>query len=73
LVLVGRVSSNSLVTTVCRRTFCTSTTGAAPVTVIDSDRFPTCMMPSMLAVNPEVRTTPSRLTVWNPSREKVTV
>ncbi len=73
LVLVGSASSSSLVTTVWRRTFVTSTTGLAPVTVMVSSRLPTRISASTLAVNPAASRIPSRTTVVNPSRAKVTL
>ena len=71
-VLSGSVDSTSAVTAVCRRTFCTSTTGAAPVTVIVSSMPPTPIAESMLAVNPVVSSIPSRMMVLNPGRVNVT-
>ena len=73
LVLIGRVESTSSVTSVCRRTFCTSTTGAAPVTVIVSSIPPTAMAESTFAVNPVVSSIPSRMIVLKPGSENVTV
>ena len=73
LVLMGRVESTSSVTRVWRRTFCTSTTGAAPVTVIVSSMPPTAMAESTLAVNPVVSSIPSRMIVLKPGSENVTV
>ena len=60
-----QASRSSLVTTVCRRTLATSTTGAAPVTVIVSAMLPTRSSPSTLAVNPADSRMPSRTTVPN--------
>ena len=72
-VLMGSVESTSSVTSVCRRTFCTSTTGAAPVTVIVSSMPPTAMAESTFAVKPVVSSIPSRMIVLKPGSEKVTV
>ena len=72
-VLIGSASSSSRVTTCWRRTFCTSTTGVAPVTVIVSSMPPTASTPSTLAVKPVVSSMPSRMTVLKPGRLKVTV
>ena len=73
LVLVGSASSCSLVTTVWRRTFCTSTTGAAPVTVIVSSSPPTRRSAETFAEKPAVRLMPSRMTVAKPVSVNVTL
>jgi hypothetical protein len=52
--------------------FCTSTTGLSPVTVTVSSTEPTVMSTLTVAVNPAVRTMPSRFRVLNPGRLKVT-
>ncbi len=57
---VGSASSSSEESTVCLRTFCVSTSGLAPLTVIVSSIDPTCMSALMVAVNPAVSATPSR-------------
>ena len=72
-VLIGSVESVSSVTAVCRRTFCTSTTGVAPVTVIVSSMPPTDSAESMFAVTPVDSSIASRMTVVKPGRENVTV
>ena len=72
-VLVGSVSSISSETTVCRRTFCVSTSGVSPVTVIVSSTAPTCMSAFTVAVKPAVSTIPSRRKPVNPGSENVTV
>ena len=55
--------SVSSVTAVCRRTFWTSTTGVAPVTVIVSSMPPTDIAESMFAVTPVDSSIASRMTV----------
>jgi hypothetical protein len=70
--LVGRVASSSVETTFCWRTFCVSTSGDTPATVIVSSRDPTSRSAFTGAVNPAVSTMPSRLAVLNPERLKVT-
>src|SRR5262249_13938114 len=72
-VLAGRLSRRSVVTTCWRRTFCTSTTGLTLVTVTVSARPPTRSSPSTLAVKPADSVIPSRTTVVNPGRLKVTL
>ena len=69
---VGSVSSCSVVSDCWATVFWTSTSGLAPVTVIVSSIPPTAISASMLAVNPAVSTTPSRMTVEKPGRVKVT-
>ena len=63
----------SFESTVCLCAFCTSTTGVSPVTVIVSATAPTFISALTLAVNEPVSATPSRFTVLNPGRLKVTV
>ena len=70
---VGSVSSRSRDRTCCVRTFCVSTTGLAPDTVMVSSSAPTRMSAFTVAVNPVVSSTPSRLTVLNPASVNVTV
>ena len=72
-ILDGSAASRSLETTFCWRTFCVSTSGAAPLTVIVSSRAPTCMSALTVAVNPAVRLIPSRLNVLKLARLKVIV
>ena len=50
----------------------TSMIGVASVTVIVSASWPTAISTSMFAANPVVSSTPSRTSVLNPGREKVT-
>ena len=59
--------------TFCDRTFCVSTTGLAPETVIVSETDPTFISAVTFAVNPVDKSMPSRLTVLKPASEKVTV
>jgi hypothetical protein len=56
----------SLLTTVCSRAFCTSTTGASPVTVIRCSTTPTDISALTVAVNEPVSSMPSCLTVLKP-------
>jgi len=63
----------SRVAVVCFRTFCVSTSGAAPLTVMVSSREPTAMSALTVAVTPEVSAIPSRLTTLKPVSVKVTV
>src|SRR5688572_17494711 len=51
----------------------TSTTGDAPDTVTDSCSAPTLSAPSMVAVKPDGKLTPSRITFEKPSKVNVTV
>ena len=60
-------------TAVCRRTFCTSTTGVTPVTVMVSSMPPTDIAESMFAVTPVDNSIPSRMSVVKPGRVNVTV
>ncbi|MCY4507877.1 MAG: hypothetical protein OXG35_13090 [Acidobacteria bacterium] len=69
---IGRAFSTSLVTTVSSCTRCTSMTGDWPDTVIVSSRAPTPSSTLTGAVNPAVSSMPSRTTVVNPTRLKVT-
>ena len=55
------------------RTFWTSTTGLAPETTTVSAIEPTRNSAFAVAVNPVVNSRPSRLTVPNPAKVKVTV
>jgi hypothetical protein len=71
-VLVGSASSRSLDIRLCRRTFCTSTTGLAPLTVIVSATAPTRSSASTFAVKPAVNVMPSRTTWPKPARLNVT-
>jgi hypothetical protein len=50
-----------------------STSGVSPVTVIVSSTAPTCMSALTAAVNPAVRTMPSRRKTVKPGSVKVTV
>ncbi len=52
---------------------CVSTTGDAPVTVMVSEMAPTARLTLMGAVKPALSSIPSRRTVENPGRLKVTV
>ena len=70
---VGSASSSSFVATVCLRTLVVSTSGDAPLTVTVSSIEPTRRSPFTVAVNPAESWMPSRLTVLNPGRLKVTV
>ena len=71
-VLVGRLSSRSRVTLVCLRTFCVSTTGAAPLTVMLSSIDPTWSSTLTVAVKPDKSAIPSRFRVLKPVRVNVT-
>ena len=68
----GAASSTSRVSTLWVRTFCTSTTGVAPVTVIVSSTVPTRSSASTFAVNPTFSTMSSRTTVAKPGKVNVT-
>jgi hypothetical protein len=72
LVPTGIALMTSRVSTRCCVTFCTSTVGASPVTVIVSSSAPTRMSALTVAVNDDVSSMPPRLTVLNPGRVKVT-
>ena len=61
-----------MVTTVCVKVFWTSTIGDSPVTVTVSSIAPTRMSAFTGAVKFASSTTPSRFTVLNPWRVKVT-
>ena len=63
----------SLSSTICRRTFWTSTMGDSPVTVMVSVSAPTRRSALIVAVKVPSRATPSRLTVVNPGKVNVTV
>jgi hypothetical protein len=63
----------SLVITRCCTTFCRSTVGVAPVTVIVSSTVPTRISALTVAVNDAVSSIPSRLTELKPARVNVTV
>ena len=69
----GRAASNSRVKVVCPRTFWTSTTGVARVTVTVSSTAPTVSTASTAAVNPAFNSMPSRTSVLKPGKVKVTV
>ena len=69
---VGIASMASRFSTCVCTAVVTSTTGASPVTVIDSSRAPTRMSALMVAVNSEGSSMPSRLSVENPVSVKVT-
>jgi len=71
-VLNGSVSRSSVDITVCFRTFCVSTSGVAPLTVIVSSRAPTWRSPFTFAVKPAASSMPSRLKVLNPVSVNVT-
>jgi hypothetical protein len=73
LLPVGIASMMSRVTTRCVTTFCTSTVGVSPVTVIVSSSEPTRRSTLMFAVNDAVSSTPSRRTVLKPCSANVTV
>ncbi len=70
---LGSASSSLLFSVSCLRMLVVSTTGAAPLTVIVSDREPTCIATLTVAVKPVPSTMPSRLMVENPSSANVTV
>jgi hypothetical protein len=70
---VGRLSSSSWEITCCVRTFCTSTTGLAPVTTTVSSIAPSRISALAGAVKPVVSAMPSRRTVLKPGSENVTV
>ena len=72
LLLVGNVSRTSFVTAVWRRTFCTSTSGLSPVTVIVSSSAPTCSSTLTFAVTPALMLIPSRRMTLNPGNVKLT-
>ena len=72
LVPTGIASTISRVITFCWTTFCTSTVGAAPDTVIVSSSAPTRRSAFTVAVNDAVNVTPSRLTTLNPLSVNVT-
>jgi site-specific recombinase XerD len=69
----GIASTMSRVITRCWTTFCTSTVGAAPVTVTVSASAPTRRSAFTVAVNDAVNSIPSRLTVLKPDSVNVTV
>ena len=71
--LLGSTLSRSLDITLCLRTFCVSTSGAAPVTVTVSSRAPTFMSALTVAVKPDGSSMPSRLNVLKLASVKVTV
>ena len=64
--VAGNAAIWSLLSTVWRSVFWTSTTGVSPVTVIVSSRAPTFKSALMVAAKEPVNSTPSRLTVVNP-------
>ena len=70
---IGSVSRVSAVSTSCCTTFCTSTTGLAPVTVTVSSTPPTDSSTSTVAVKPAFSVIPSRMMVAKPGSVKVTV
>ena len=71
LLPVGSALSRSSASTLCWRTFCTSTNGDSPVTVIVSSRDPTGSSAFTVAVKPAVSTIPSRINVLKPGKSKV--
>ena len=64
---VGSASTTSRVITTWRLTFCTSTIGDVPVTVIVSSTAPTRRSASTVAVKPVVSSIPSRRTELKPA------
>src|SRR5882672_1024735 len=70
---VGIVSSRSRLITDCETELCTSTSGDAPVTVIDSSSWPIESSALTVAVNVTGRVMPSRLTLRNPVSVNATV
>jgi hypothetical protein len=62
----------SLVSTVCRRAFCTSTVGVSPVTVTVSSRAPTLRSTDNGTVADPVSSMPSRCTVLKPASVNLT-
>ncbi len=71
---IGMVSSTSrVITRRCDPTFCTSTRGDDPETVIVSSTAPTRISTLTFAVKFSPSSTPSRRTVLKPGSEKVTV
>ena len=70
---VGMVSSVSRFITDCDTELRTSTSGDAPVTVMDSSSWPTCRSLFTVAVKAAQSRMPSRLTVLKPASVKVTV
>ena len=71
--VVGNASSVARDSVVCCRTFCRSTTGVSPETVIVSASSPTFKSALTVAVNPAVSSSPSRFNVLKPGKVKVTV
>ena len=69
----GSASSTSYFSTCCVRTFCASTTGLAPVTVIVSSTAPTRISALTVGVKPADSSIPSRRTVEKPVSVNVTV
>ncbi len=69
----GIALRTSRVMTFCCVTFCTSTVGDSPVTVIVSCNEPTRMSALTVAVKAAVSSTPSRRTVLKPVSVKETV
>lgn len=69
----GIVSMISRSTIHRRAVFCTSTVGASPTTVTVSSTAPTRRSAFTVAVKLPVSSTPSRRSVLNPARVKVTV
>ena len=70
---VGSASITSRDAVLFCTTFCTSTIGLSPVTVIVSSTVPTFMSALTFAVNAVVSSIPSRLTVLKPVSVNVTV
>ena len=70
---VGMVSMISRVMTAACCTFWTSTSGAAPETVIVSSRVPTANRPSTVTVAIPLSATSSRTKVLKPGKMKVAV
>src|SRR3954471_20599189 len=69
---VGSEAIVSPLTVCCRRTLCTSTTGASPVTVTVSSIDPTFSSMFTVATNAPVNSMPWRFTELNPGSEKAT-
>ena len=70
---VGIESMASRSSTCARAAVVTSTTGAAPVTMIDSSSAPTRSSALMVAVNSAASCRPSRLKLLKPGSEKLTL
>ena len=72
LCAAGSALTSSVTSTICSRVLTTSTSGASPLTVTDSAIWPTASSASTFAVKEPSSTMPSRTTVRNPCRLKVT-